>query len=87
MENDSLAPKRFRNIGFAASWAALITIACILVGQSAQQYAMNMAPMNRPQLASTQKAPQFNAIDYGATGAIKSQSVALSPCGPEKASP
>lgn len=91
MENDDDAPVRFRNIGFAATWAGAITLICLLVGQGAEQYASLYLPKAAEQMAaaetSTQRGPQFSSIDDTVTGAIKGQSVTLSPCGPQKIAP
>ena len=83
MDYDTDPPPRFRGISFAAGWAALITLLCVIVGQGAEQYAkLNGGPA--PAAIAVAAKPQFGAIDYSATGSIKSPNGALSPCGPSK---
>lgn len=90
MDHDNEAPRRFRNIGFAATWAAAITLICVIVGQTAQKYALDSST-NAPIVASTEAAktsrPQFNVIDYATTGAIKGQTIVIGPCVNEKPGP
>jgi hypothetical protein len=83
MDIDPDAPQRFPNIGFAAGWAAAITVVCVIVGQGAEQFAGAVAPTNAPATASNDDAARtqrFNAIDYAVTGAIKGQTVVIGPC-------
>jgi hypothetical protein len=82
MEDENQSPPRRRNIGFAASWAAGICFVCIVVGQAAEQFASLSPGVETTQTATGEAGSRFNVIDYDATGAIKSRSVVLSPCGP-----
>ena len=86
MDYESEAPQRFRGIGFAAGWAAAITVICLLIGQSAEQYAKVTAPANNSTVLAA-NIPKFGAVDNTPTGAIKGQTPTLSPCGPYKAAP
>jgi len=90
MDHETEAPPRFRNIGFAATWAGAITLICIIVGQTAQQYAGD-ATKNASSVASTEaekpSRPLFNAIDYATTGAIRGQTVVIGPCAIDKPGP
>ncbi len=78
-----------QRLEFAGATAAAITLICLIVGQSAERYVEGAAPVAvavadpnpgapRP---GTRAVPIFNAIDYATTGAIKGQSVVISPCG------
>jgi hypothetical protein len=86
MEEEDPAPTRFRNLGFAATWAAMIGFACIVVGQYAEEFAgLSPADASAWLTASGASRPQFNSVDYSATGAIAGK--ALSPCGPRTSEP
>jgi hypothetical protein len=78
-DDDKLSPRK--TIGFASAWAAGVTLLCIAIGTGAQQFADSVEP-SRPLVAAAPpaKKPVFNAIDYATTGAIKGQTVILSPC-------
>ncbi len=93
MEDQAETPGRFKNVGFAAIWAAVLTLACVIIGQTAEQFADTMAAPNsvvasasdmKKGNAAAAVKPQFNAIDYATTGAIKGQTVIISPCTGEK---
>lgn len=78
-END--APRRTKTLGFAAISAAGLSLLCILIGQSASQFAeLATRPSPDATLVAKAKAPAFNAIDYGATGSIVGQKGVISPC-------
>jgi hypothetical protein len=72
------SPKK--TIGFAAAWATGLTLLCVMIGTSAQQYADSLDPAPTQVAAAKGKKPVFNAIDYATTGAITGQTVILSPC-------
>ena len=84
MEMEPEAPKGPRVIGFAATWAAVITVTCVLVGQTAAQYAGLLSPSTGSELASAGAAksapPNFSAIDYSSTGAVKGETIVINPC-------
>ena len=84
MEMDSETPAGSRMIGFAATWAAAITVACVLIGEGAAQYVGLSAPINGGQIASDGSAksarPNFNTIDFATTGSLKGQTIVISPC-------
>lgn len=75
-----------KQIEFTAIAAIAMAIACILIGQTAERYAADttqaiaQADAKSPSAASGKNAPVFNAIDYATTGALKGQTVVLSPC-------
>jgi hypothetical protein len=77
-DDDKLSPRK--TIGFAAAWAGGLTLFCIVVGTGAQQFADSLQTEAPLVASATTKKPTFNAIDYAATGAIKGQTVILSPC-------
>ena len=86
MSNEQETP-RVSSVGFAAGAAAALCMLCIVVGQGAEQYASILSSTSQTAAAATSaataKAPQFSAIDLGATGSIK----APSPCNLEKTAP
>jgi hypothetical protein len=82
MEDEKIAPARHGAIGFATTWAVAIGFTCIVVGQLAAQFAGLPAG---PVAEAGAAPPQFNAIDYFSTGAIKAKP--LSPCGPRADGP
>ncbi len=82
MEDEKPEPPRRRNIGFAATWALVIGFTCLAVGQFAEQV-VGLPPARVADSGAGR--PQFGAIDYAATGAIKAR--ALSPCGPQPNGP
>jgi hypothetical protein len=83
MEMDSETSAGPRLIGFAATWAAVITVTCVLIGEGAAQYVGLNAPANS-EFASESPAklarPNFNTIDFATTGSIKGQTIVISPC-------
>jgi hypothetical protein len=76
-----------RSLGIVATWAAAITVGCVLIGQGAAQY----ASLGAPTIASNEPAklarPNFNSIDFATTGSIKGQTVVISPCTGKEAVP
>ena len=91
MEMDSETPARPRVVGFAATWAAVISVSCLLIGEGAAQFSSLNAPTNGGQIASdspTKTArPNFNTIDFATTGSIKGQTIVISPCTGEPIAP
>lgn len=71
---------RNQTFGFAAAWAAGLTLLCIVIGEGAQQLASSLDPTPVQVADTVGKKQIFNAIDYATTGAIKGQTVILSPC-------
>ena len=69
-----------KTFGFAAAWAGGLTFLCILIGTGAQQFADSVEATPPVVAAILAKKPTFNAIDYATTGAIKGETVILSPC-------
>ena len=74
-----------KQIEFTAVIAAAIALACVMIGQGAERYAANatgseIALANPKSTRGSGQAPAFNAIDYSTTGAIKGQTVIISPC-------
>jgi hypothetical protein len=72
-----------KQIEFTAVVAAAIALACVMIGQGAERYAAS-ATSSAGALADAKAGgghgPAFNAIDYSTTGAIKGQTVIISPC-------
>jgi hypothetical protein len=91
MEMDSETSAGPRMIGFAAAWAAAISVACVLIGETAAQYVGLNAPTNGAEIASEGPAklarPNFNTIDFATTGSIKGQTIVISPCTGEPIGP
>jgi predicted aconitase len=85
MDSETPSAWSLRNIGATAASAGAITMLCLMIGTTAEEYADNSAPRAASQVASADKSgaarPNFNAIDFATTGAIKSgQTVVISPC-------
>jgi hypothetical protein len=77
-DDEKLSPRK--TMGFAVAWAGGLTLLCIVIGTGAQQVADSLEG-SAPSLAVAEaKKPTFNAIDYAQTGAVKGQTVILSPC-------
>ncbi len=77
MEDDEDKRFSWRRLEFVSLVAFGVTMSCFLIGQSAEQFASQVAP------APTQMAqskPRFNAIDYAETGAVKNATVIIGPC-------
>jgi hypothetical protein len=80
-ESDESTPN-YRLVGFAAAWAAGLTMIGLIVGGGVEQLAdavtaaTNVALADRPDAAKGQAA---KGIDYSATGAIKG-ATPLNPC-------
>ncbi len=89
MEPETLLPRGLRNIGSIAASAGGITLLCLLVGTTAEQYVAITAPVSGPEvLAAAAPKPQFNTIDFATTGSIKGgQTVVISPCTGQKIGP
>ena len=67
----------WRRLEFAGVAAIAVTVACTLIGQTAEHYAASLQPPPSEAVASR---PAFNAIDYATTGALKSGLVVIGPC-------
>ena len=74
-----------KRLEFATVGALAIAGLCLMIGQSAERYAdattaaaARLAAREAP--ANGQAAARFNGIDYSATGSIKGQVGAASPC-------
>lgn len=93
MQDQAETPGSHKNVSFAAISAGFLTLFCIIIGQGAERLAGSVTPANSSLMAgadtkssnsSTIAKPKFNAIDYATTGAIKGQTVIISPCTGEK---
>ena len=84
MEMESETPSGPRMVGFVATVAVAISMACVLIGEGAAQYVGLNAPTNGAEIASEGPAklarPNFNTIDFATTGSIKGQTIVISPC-------
>jgi uncharacterized membrane protein YecN with MAPEG domain len=78
MDMDTEPTKPPRLIGFAATWAFLITISCVLVGQSAEQFAASLTPPSATLAAAG--AAHSNGVDFTPIGAVKGQTITINPC-------
>ncbi len=85
MDMDTEPTKPPRLIGFAATWAFLITITCVLVGQAAEQFATNLTAPSAT-LAADARA-NSNAVDFTPIGAVKGQTITINPCVGKQAGP
>ncbi len=77
MDEDEIPRWSWRRLEFAGVAAFSVTMACLLIGQTAQQYA---AQIVGPTAETAQAQPRFNAIDYAATASIKNGTVVIGPC-------
>lgn len=81
-----------KQLEYTAVAAVAIALACVLIGQGAERYAATASPSEVALVdpsagearAGTHGIPIFNTIDYATTGAIKGQTVVISPCGSQK---
>jgi hypothetical protein len=87
MQMDSEIAKLPRAVGFAAAWAAVLTVACVLIGQSAAIYVGLNGPLDASAGPTKLARPNFNTIDFATTGALKGQTVVISPCTGKEAWP
>jgi hypothetical protein len=86
MEDEYESPKRGGRVQFMAIAAALITFSCVFVGETAQQFAANVAPTATlgAQAIATASPPRFNVVDFATTAAIKGGTVIIGPCDAQK---
>jgi hypothetical protein len=91
MEMDSETRAGPRIVGFAAIWAAVIAVTCVLIGEGAAQYSSLNPPTSGGQVACGSSAetarPNFNTIDFATTGSINDQTIVVSPCTGEPTPP
>ena len=69
-----------KRLEFAAVAAMAIAGLCLMIGQSAERYADASTAAAARLAAHANPASRFNDIDYSATGTVKSQIPAASPC-------
>jgi hypothetical protein len=72
-----------KQIEFTAVVAAGIALACVMIGQGAERFAASATSSEVADAKATSggnHGPAFNAIDYSTTGAIKGETVIISPC-------
>ena len=90
MEMDSETPTGSRIVGFAATAAVVISVACVLIGEGAAQY-VGLNTGAGGQFAANDAAktarPNFNTIDFATTGSIKGQTIVISPCTGKEVAP
>jgi hypothetical protein len=83
MEMESETPRGPHMVGFAATAAVVISVACVLIGEGAAQY-VGLNSGAGGQIAADDPAktarPNFNTIDFATTGSIKGQTIVISPC-------
>jgi hypothetical protein len=83
MEMESETSSGPRMVGFAATAALVISVACVLIGEGAAQY-VGLNSGAGGQIAADDGAktarPNFNTIDFATTGSIKGQTIVISPC-------
>ncbi|HXT06629.1 MAG TPA: hypothetical protein VN715_06815 [Roseiarcus sp.] len=78
MDEEDIGRISWRRLEFAGVTAFAVAVSCLFIGQAAEQYAAQVAPL--PVIAA-KVSPKFNAIDYATTGAVKSGLVVIGPCG------
>lgn len=69
-----------KRLEFAAVGAMAIVGLCLMIGESAERYADASTASAARLAARAAPGSRFNDIDYSATGTIKSQIPAASPC-------
>jgi hypothetical protein len=77
MDEEPETRARRRRLEFAGIAALAISLACLFVGQSVEQFADRIAA---PQVEIAKAPPHFNAIDYATTATIKGGTVVIGPC-------
>ena len=80
MYEDEQSKSPRKTVGFAAAWAIALSLLCVFIGEGAEQFAASIDTPPVQVANSSGKKATFNAIDYATTGAIKGQTVILSPC-------
>jgi hypothetical protein len=81
VDEEDIRRVSWRRLEFASVTAFVVATACFLIGQAAEQYASSIAP----EVTETAKLrPQFNALDYDATGSVKGGAVVINPCVEQK---
>ena len=77
MDEEDNRPPMWRRLEFAGATALFTSVACLLIGQGAEQYA---AQVTTPMMETAKLPPRFNAIDYAETASTKSATVVIGPC-------
>ncbi len=77
MDEEEIPRWSWRRFEFAGVAAFAVTMVCLLIGESAEQYATQVV---NSQTETAVAQPRFNAIDYAATASIKSGTVVIGPC-------
>ncbi len=81
MEIEDEAPKRLANFSFAAKSAGAIALLCLIVGQSAEQYAAALPPTwATATFASSNLQSNASGVDGESVGSIRIPSAAGKPC-------
>lgn len=77
MDEEKSGRSKWRSIEFASVTALGAILACLIVGQTAEQFAAQTATTS-VDVAKVQ--PRFNAIDYATTATIKGATIVIGPC-------
>ncbi len=91
MDFEPLKPTR--PIGFAAAWAVIISLSCVLIGQGAAQFVGLDAPGGAAGVVAEDLGPakvarpNFDALDFTPTGAVKDRTNVLNPCTGKQVAP
>ncbi len=72
---------RHVRLEFVGGMALAITLICVLLGQAAQRFADQQAPLP---IETAKLKSHFNAIDYATTSSIKNGVVIITPCDTHK---
>jgi hypothetical protein len=77
MDEEVMTGARRVRLEWVGTVAGGITLACLLIGQSVEQFADRATT---PPIEAAQVKPHFNSIDYATTASIKSGVVVIGPC-------
>jgi hypothetical protein len=77
MDEESEAGVRHVRLEFVGAMALGVTLLCVLVGQTAQRFADQEAPLP---IETAKLKPHFNTVDYATTASIKNGVVIITPC-------
>jgi hypothetical protein len=77
MDEEQEVSARRRRLEFAGAAALAISLACLFVGQTVEQYADQVSSQT---VQTAKLSPHFNAIDYATTAAVKGGTVVIGPC-------
>jgi hypothetical protein len=77
MDEEQEVSSSRRRLEFAGAIALAISLACLFVGQTVEQYADQVSAQT---VQTAKMSPKFNAIDYATTAAVQGGTVVIGPC-------